>query len=82
VSGFEQEFAGRVHAQNVDATTTESVRAIKSLGFKNHGLVIRSAHGKVLWKQADHAVKIEEVREAIERLLKSRDRARRPPRPV
>jgi hypothetical protein len=70
VSGFEQEFSGKVKARNVDATTPESVRAIQSLGFKNHGLVIRSARGKVLWKQADHTVKVEEVRAAIQDLLK------------
>jgi hypothetical protein len=70
VSGFEKEFPGKVHAQNVDATTPESVRAIQGLGFKNHGLVIRSADGKVLWKQADHTVKVDEVRAAIQELLK------------
>jgi hypothetical protein len=70
VSGFETEFPGKVKAQNVDATTPESAAAIKSLGFKNHGLVIRSSTGKVLWKQADHTVKVEEVRAAIQDLLK------------
>jgi hypothetical protein len=70
VSGFEQEFPGKVRAKNVDATTPEAVKAIQSLGFHNHGLVIRSANGKVLWKQADHTVKIEEVRAEIEQLLK------------
>ncbi len=70
MSGFEKEFAGKVHAQNVDATTPESARAIKSLGFKSHGLVIRSANGKVLWKQADHTVKMDDVRAAIQELLK------------
>ncbi len=70
MSGFEQEFPGKVRAKNVDATTPEAMKAIKSLGFHNHGLVIHSANGKVLWKQADHTVKIEEVRAAIEQLLK------------
>ncbi len=59
-----------MRAKNVDATTPEAMTAIKSLGFHNHGLVIQSAKGKVLWKQADHTVKIEEVRAAIEQLLK------------
>ena len=54
----------------MDATTPEAVKAIQSLGFHNHGLVIRSANGKVLWKQADHTVKIDEVRAEIEQLLK------------
>ena len=42
---------------------------IKKLGFQNHGLVIRSPEGKVLWKQPDHQVKMEDVREAIRELL-------------
>jgi len=70
VSGFDKEFAGKVHGQNVDATTPEATRAIKALGFKSHGLVIRSPDGKVLWKQADHLVKVDEARAAIQELLK------------
>ncbi len=70
MSGFEQEFPGKVRAKNVDASTPEATKAVKSLGFNNHGLVIRSAKGKVLWKQADHTVKVEEVRAAIQELLK------------
>lgn len=74
MSGFEQEFPGKVRAQNVDATAPQAAKTIKALGFKNHGLVIRSARGKVLWKQADHTVQIEEARAAIQQLL------RQPPR--
>jgi hypothetical protein len=70
VSGLENEFPGKVKALNVDATIPESVEAIKHLGFTNHGLVIRSSKGKVLWKEADHAVKMEDVRAAIQELLK------------
>jgi hypothetical protein len=70
VSGLEQEFPGQVKAQNVDASAPESEKAIKSLGFKSHGLVIRATNGKVLWKQPDHEVKIEDVREAVSALLK------------
>jgi hypothetical protein len=69
VSGLENEFPGKVKAQNVDATTPKSVEAIKSLGFNNHGLVIRSSKGKVLWKEADHTVKMDDVRTAIQELL-------------
>jgi hypothetical protein len=70
VSGLEQEFPGRVKAQNVDATTPESKKEVQALGFENHGLVIKSADGKVLWKEADHKVKIEDVRAALKELLK------------
>jgi hypothetical protein len=70
VSGLEQEFPGEVKAHNVDATTPEAKKAIKELGFQNHGLVIRSAAGKVLHKQPDHSVSIDEARKAIRELLK------------
>jgi hypothetical protein len=70
VSGLEKEFPGKVTAQNLDATTPENQKIVKSLGFQNHGLVIRSSDGKVLWKQPDHDVKIEDVRAAIQKLLR------------
>jgi len=71
VSGFEKEFPGKVHAKNVDATTPAATEAVKALGFKSHGLVIRSPDGKVLWKQADHTVKVEDARAAIQDILKT-----------
>ena len=72
MSGFEQEFPGKVKAQNVDATTPENKKVIKGLGFETHGLVIRSADGEVLWKQPDHDVRIDEARKAIADLLKKK----------
>ncbi len=69
MSGLEQEYKGRVRGQNLDATTEENKKIVQSLGFENHGLVIRSADGKVLWKQPDHQVKIEDVRRELDRLL-------------
>ncbi|MEP6801878.1 MAG: hypothetical protein ABJC07_08080 [Acidobacteriota bacterium] len=71
MSGLDQEYKGRVRGQNLDATTPENKTAIKELGFENHGLVIRSADGKVVWKQPDHEVKIEDVRRELDKLLKS-----------
>jgi hypothetical protein len=69
VSGLEQEYKGRARGQNLDATTEENKKIVQSLGFENHGLVIRSADGKVLWKQPDHQVKMEDVRRELDRLL-------------
>jgi len=69
VSGLGDEYKGKVHGQNLDATTDENKRIVHSLGFENHGLVIRSADGKVLWKQPDHEVKMEDVRKELDRLL-------------
>lgn len=71
VSGLEQEFPGKVAAHNVDATTPEAREAIRDLGFKSHGIVIRSAAGKVLWKQPDHTVQMESVKKALHIILRS-----------
>ena len=70
VSGLDGEFPGQVKAQNVDATTPEAKKAITELGFKSHGLVIRSSDGKVLFKQPDHTVNLDDARKAISAILK------------
>jgi hypothetical protein len=69
VSGLKNEFPGKVTPHNVDATLPEAKESIKALGFKSHGLVIRSTDGTVLWKQADHSVRIESVRGALREIL-------------
>ncbi len=69
MSGLESEYKGRARGQNLDATTPENKKIVQSLGFENHGLVIRSADGKVLWKQPDHEVKIEDMRRELDKLL-------------
>lgn len=69
MSGFETEFPGKVVASNLDATTPEAVEAIRSLGFKNHGLVIRSGDGEVLWSQPDHEVDVDAARKALKELV-------------
>ena len=69
MSGLEQEFPGKVTAHNVDATTPQSREAIRNLGFKSHGIVIRSKDGTVLWKQPDHTVRMEDVKKAIREIL-------------
>ena len=69
MSGLEQDYKGKVVAENLDATTPENAKIVQSLGFENHGLVIRDPDGKVLWKEADHGVKIEDVRKALDGLV-------------
>ena len=69
VSGLDQEFAGKVVAGNVDATTPETAAVCRELGFTNHGLVIRTGDGEVLWKQPDHEVDMADVRTAVAELL-------------
>ena len=70
MSGLEDEFPGKVKALNVDATTPENKEIVQKLGFKTHGLVIRSSKGKVLWKQPDHDVNMDDVRKEIKKLTK------------
>ena len=70
VSGLEAEFPEKVVARNVDATTEESRRIVRALGFRSHGIVIRSGDGTVLWRQPDHDVAINDVRAELRRLVK------------
>jgi len=69
VSGLEQRFPGKVEARNIPADEPEARAAIRELGFKSHGLVVRSADGAALWKQADHTVRMDEVEEALRDIL-------------
>ncbi len=69
VSGLEQEFPGKVKAVNVDASTEPAKKAIQELGFKSHGLVIRDAQGKPVFKQPDHTVSMDDARKALADLL-------------
>ncbi len=70
VSGLEQEFPGRVRGLNVDATTPEAGSACEELGFKSHGIVIRSTAGETLWSQPDHEVNMDDVRAQLQQLIK------------
>jgi hypothetical protein len=69
VSGLEREFPGKVTARNVDATTPDARQVIRGLGFKSHGLVIQSADGKVLWKEADHTVQVGDIERKLHEIL-------------
>jgi len=73
VSGLENEFAGQVKTENLNAREEESHKVIKEQGFATHGLLIRNAKDEVVWRQADHKVKMKQVRAEIRRLLKSAD---------
>ena len=72
VSGLSEEFSQQVVSRNVDAGLPDSVQDVETLGFTNHGLVVRSPDGAVLFKQPDHEVNMDEVREAIRGLLADR----------
>ena len=71
MSELEKSFAGKVACSNEDATTPANAQINKDLGFRSHGLVIYAADGTVLWKQADHSVKVEEAKAFLEKYLQS-----------
>lgn len=68
VSGLDKEFPGKARGLNVDCTTPEALAAVKELGFKTHGIVIRDGTGKAVWKQPDHQVNMDDVRKALKDL--------------
>ena len=72
MSGLERDFPGRVEAWSVEATTPESRETVVELGFRSHGLVIRSHEGEVLWRQADHDVSVDDARQALHEILGKR----------
>lgn len=69
MSDLEKEFPAVVKVENLNARDPESQKVIKAAGFENHGLIIRDAKNEIVWKQADHTVKIDDVRAAIRKLL-------------
>lgn len=69
VVALEQDFPGQVKVESMDATSPEGSKMAKMLGFKEHGLVIRSHRGAVLWKGTDHKLKMDDVREELKRQI-------------
>ena len=65
VATLEQEFPGKIKVESLDANSPEAAEMTKRLGFKEHGLVIRSHRGAVLWKATDHKLQMDEVREQL-----------------
>ena len=75
VAKLEQDFPGQVQVESLDATTPEAARMVNMLGFKEHGLVIRSRRGAVLWKASSHNLKMDEVRDQLKTLLAHQQQA-------
>jgi hypothetical protein len=69
VASLEQEFPGKVTVESLDASSPEAAEMTKRLGFKEHGLVIRSHRGAVLYKATDHKLQMDEVREQLKTQL-------------
>lgn len=69
VASLEQEFEGKVKVESLDANSPEAAEMTKRLGFKEHGLVIRSHRGAVLYKATDHKLRMDDVREQLKQQL-------------
>ncbi len=69
VSELGEENVGKIIVENVDATTPEASQIVQDLGFTNHGIVIRSGDGELLFSQPDHQVVMDEVRAKLDELL-------------
>lgn len=62
------EFGTTVRVRTVDSLAPGAPEQIHALGFQSHGLVIRRGD-RVVFKEADHRVSIEDVRAALRREL-------------
>lgn len=65
VATLEQEFPGKITVESLDANSPEAAEMTERLGFKEHGLLIRSHRGAVLYKATDHKLEMDEVREQL-----------------
>ena len=68
MSGLPSEFGAKVQVSTVEHLAPGAPEQIHALGFQSHGLVIRRGD-RVVFKEADHRVSIEDVRAALRREL-------------
>lgn len=69
VNGLEEEYAGKLECEILDATTAESVEQIKGYGFGNHGLVIFDGEGNVQKKMDGHLMQESQIRQALKEVM-------------
>lgn len=70
MSELGKEYENAVAVNHLDATTEENKPKQADYGFNNHGLIIQNQAGDIVFKQADHAVKAEDVRAYVEKHVK------------
>lgn len=68
VSGLPSEFGTKVRVSTVEHLAPGAPEQIHALGFESHGLVIRRGD-RVVFKAADHRVRVEDVRATLRREL-------------
>jgi hypothetical protein len=69
LAALAKEFPGKLRTRVADATEASSIQAMRVLGIPEHGVVIRSANGAVLWKYEDDKVSFDEVRQQVKTLI-------------
>lgn len=68
MSELPAEFGDRVKVELIENTAPGAEEAIRAQGFTSHGLVIRQGD-RIVFRAADHSLRMEEAREAIARAL-------------
>ena len=71
MSGLPSEFGPRVTVRTVEHLAPGAQDEIRVLGFESHGLVIRRGD-RVVFQEADHRVRIDDVRAALRRELQGK----------
>lgn len=69
MSGLPSEFGPRVTVRTVEHLAPGAEQQIRALGFESHGLVIRRGD-RVVFTEADHRVRVDDVRAALQRELR------------
>ena len=69
MSGLPSEFGPRVKIELIESTAPGAEDAIRAFGFQSHGLVIHQGK-RLIFQEADHGVRIEDVRAALVRALR------------
>ncbi|MFQ5639502.1 MAG: hypothetical protein ACE5IR_16070 [bacterium] len=69
MNGLEQEYAGVLDCDVLDATTAESKAEIQALGFGTHGMVFLDEQGAVVKKLDGHRMQEPLIREALKEVM-------------
>ncbi len=62
------QYPGELSVHTIEHLEPGAAQAVKALGFRSHGLVIRVGD-EIVFRQPDHRVDIEEARAALKRIL-------------
>lgn len=72
VSGFEQEFGGRVKVRTIECDSPEGKEAVRRYDFQTHGMVIFDPEGQLIHKRRDHMASGEDARAVLRSVMRRR----------